>query len=165
MKGLTMTINPNTLAMSENRTNWKIADVHHTTVLLPGPYREYLKGLISTLNGMVLMERVETHDEEVLEAFSDKQPRLPFSEIDVRLAMRNASAEQKSEFEDLIELLTLRAELQENAKNAIEENDEQKARYWYAKDYAVSYLIRGMFKMLQEELQGRGIPKEFGLRG
>lgn len=151
--------NPNTIAMQDNRSGWKMADVHHTTMLLPGPYREYLKGMIAVLNGITLLNYVELHDEDVLMQFSDKQPRLPFTEVDIRVEMKHCSDAMRQDYETLLEKMAERIECQQMAKEAVEQNDELAARYWFARDYAISYLIRGSYKMLQEEKAGRGLPE------
>ena len=154
----------NTQAMKENRVNWRAADVHHTTMLLPGPWREYLKGLISVLNARVLLTYIEAYDEVVLASFSDKQPRLPFTELDVQIQLQRASTlELKEDLEAIIGYMEKRKEWQAEAKVAAEKNDVTTAQFCFAMDYAMSYLIRGAYKMATEQAAGRGLPKEFRL--
>jgi hypothetical protein len=153
-------MNTNTMAMQENRINWKLADVHHTSLLIPGPYRGYIKGMVTYLNALLLMELVEAHDTVVLESFSDKQPRLPFTEGDLIVMQRRQKEGSRARqlLDRIIEMMADRKLLQHDAKEAIAEGDELQARYFYAKDYATSYLIRGMYWMMEEAEAGRGFP-------
>lgn len=146
--------------MTENRVNWKLADVHHTTMLLPGPYREYLKGMIAFLNGHLLLTKVEAQDPDVLEGFSDKQPRLPFNETELALLLKRSEGDAiHEEIKELKNFVDERKLCQAEAKEAADGGDELMAQYWFARDYAYSYLIRGLYKMIEEEQAGRSLPK------
>lgn len=154
----------NTEAMAQTREGWKLVDVHHTSMLVPGPYREYLKGLCTVLNALQLLHEVEQHNELVLEAFSDKVPRLPFTATDLLvMARRTSNADDAASIEEMQAQLVERQECQKSAKEAMEEGDEIAARYWFARDYGLAYLLRGAYKVLTEKEAGRGLPEQLSV--
>lgn len=150
-------MNATSYIAKQARADWRLAGIRHTTVYLPDELSAWIKGMIDVVNAKALLDAVERHDEDVLAAFGDKQPRLPFDVVDLaKLAAANDSADPINvETDEISGLLLERAAFQAAASKAAEEGDTIRAQYWFAKDYATAMLARGKYKMLKERVAGR----------
>lgn len=146
--------------MKENREQWNVVGISNVTILVPEGLKPYLKALSLMMCAEHLLEAIETHNVDIMEAFANRQPRtsVTLEALDSIKAQAGVSEEVVSRVDDLIRLLREKRAANSEGMRAASEGDSTEAMYHMAREYAITYYIRGAHAML-ELAMGVGIPK------
>jgi len=147
--------------MRENREQWRTVGVVNTTVTIPEKHKTYIAAVSTMMCAEALLEAIEAHDQEAMTAFANRQPRLPFSyedAVNFKHRLESASSPNERLIEDIdrvFQVLYERKEAIEQGKVAMQEGDEVKATYFLAREYALTYYLRGAYNLVRLKAEGR----------
>lgn len=141
--------------MSQNRSEWAKIGIYNTSMNIPQKFGDYFKALAIITTAEHLMEQIDAKDEDVLDAFANRQPRVNVSIADLELIKESVSSELLEDVVDLIRVLRSKKEANASAKQAAAEGDAIRTAYFFAREYAIAYYIRGAFAMLTLKIEGR----------
>lgn len=133
--------------MQENRDQWSSIGVTNTTISLPNEYIPYMRAFGTVMCAKKLMAAIDSRadDEAFLAGFANRQPRVPFKTEDV-LHLEEDSYGVKGK---LIAFLRDRHEEKQAYQRALDNGDALAMFYHMASEYALCYLARGLWQMLQ----------------
>lgn len=136
--------------MRENRSQWAAIGVTSLSVNAPKVYHKYLQAVSTLLTAEYLLAKIEEHDPDTLEAFANRQPRAMVS-LENLEALKDVSSKPwiSDKIDDLIGLLREKRKANASGKQSAEQGDELQTMYWFAREYALSFYIRGAYDLLQ----------------